>query len=120
MDYFYAVSGAPSGGLSDPYLKFKYSSANSRFTGELAGHYFSLANNQKDVNGNAVSKHLGTEVDLTLGYKLNKFTNVDLGLSYMAATTSMEYAKGIAPGTSSLKPVWAYLQINIKPDFLNK
>jgi hypothetical protein len=40
--------------------------------------------------GNAVGKYLGSEFDLTSGYKLNKFTAVDLGLSYMAATRSME------------------------------
>jgi hypothetical protein len=120
MDYFYAASGSPTGGLSDPYLKIKYTSTNSRFTTELAGHYFSLANNQKDISGGAISKHLGTEFDLTTGYKLNKFTSVDLGLSYMAATASMQYAKGITPTTANLKPVWAYLQINIKPEFLNK
>jgi hypothetical protein len=120
MDYFYAVSGSPTGGLSNPYLKIKYASANNRFTTELANHYFLLAQNQKDINGQAVSKYLGTEFDLTTSYKLNKFTGIDLGLSYMAATRSMEYAKNITPGTANLKPVWAYLQINIKPEFLNK
>jgi hypothetical protein len=44
----------------------------------------------------------------------------DLGLSYMAATQSMEYAKNITPGTARLSPVWAYLQLDIKPEFLNK
>jgi hypothetical protein len=120
MDYFYAVSGAPTGGLSDPYVKVKYISVNSRLTTELACHYFALANNQKDITGAAISKHLGTELDFTAGYKLNKFTSVDVGVSYMAAASSMEYAKNITPSTASLKPVWAYLQINIKPEFLNK
>jgi hypothetical protein len=120
MDYFYAASGSPTGGLTDPYLKVKYTSANSRLTTELAGHYFLLENSQKDLAGVSVSKHLGTELDLTAGYKLNPFTTVDVGLSYMAATSSMEYAKNITPSTANLKPVWAFLQINIKPEFLNK
>jgi hypothetical protein len=120
MDYFYAVSGSPTGGLSNPYLKAKFASANKRFTTELAGHYFTLAQDQKDISGQPVNKYLGTEFDLTTGYKFNKFTGVDLGVSYMAATRSMEYAKNIAPGTSGLHPLWAYLQLNIKPEFLNK
>jgi hypothetical protein len=120
MDYFYAVSGSPTGGLSNPYLKLKYVSNNKRFSTELAGHGFLLANDQKGTDGQAIEKYLGTEFDLTTGYKLNKFTNVDLGLSYMAATRSMEYAKGLTPGSSKLHPVWAYLQLNIKPEFLNK
>lgn len=118
MDYFYAVSGAPTGGLSDPYLKVKLTS--SRFSAELAGHYFMLGADQKDASGQALSKHLGTELDFTAAYKLNKLTTVDVGLSYMAATRSMEYAKNLTPGVNNLNPVWAYLQINIKPDFLNK
>ena len=120
MDYFYAASGSPAGGLTDPYLKLKYTSANTRFSTELAGHYFLLETNQKNTAGTVIDKHLGTELDLTTGYKLNKVTSVDVGLSYMAATRSMEYAKGITPNTTTLNPVWAYLQLNIKPDFLNK
>jgi len=118
MDYFYVASGSPIGGLSNPYLKLKYTSANKRFTTELADHYFMLAGEQKDVTGAPVSKYLGTELDLTTGYKLNKVTQATLGVSYMAATRSMEYAKSITPGTAKLNPVWAYLQINITPQFL--
>lgn len=120
MDYFYAVSSSPVGGLSDPYLKVKYLSGNKRFNAELAGHYFMLASNQKDVSGNTVSKHLGTEFDLTAGYKLNKVTMASLGLSYMAATRSMEYAKSLTPNSTTLNPVWAYVQLNITPEFFNK
>lgn len=120
MDYFYAGSGSPTGGLSNPYLKIKYASDNKRFSTELANHYFLLAKDQKNATGQAIGKYLGTEFDLTNSYKLNKFTAVDLGLSYMAATSSMEYAKALTPGSSRLHPVWAYLQLNIKPEFLNK
>lgn len=120
MDYFYAVSGAPAGGLSNPYLKVKYTTDNKKFFVELDNHYFFLGNNQKDIAGAEVSKYLGTEFDLTTDYKLNKATSVSLGLSYMAATGSMEYAKNITPGASQLHPFWAYLQLNIHPDFLNK
>lgn len=120
MDYFYAGSGSPVGGLSNPYLKLRYASANKKLNAELANHYFMLANNQKTTSGAPVSKYLGTEFDLTTGYKLNKVTLATLGVSYMAATGSMAYAKNITPGTVKLSPVWAYLQLNITPDFLNK
>ncbi|HEY8783308.1 MAG TPA: alginate export family protein [Mucilaginibacter sp.] len=120
MDYFYAGSGSPTGGVSNPYLKVKYTSPNKRFTTELANHYFYLANDQKDISGNPVNKYLGTEFDLTTSYKLNTFSTVELGLAYMAATSSMEYAKNITPGASGLSPFWAYLQFNISPEFLNK
>ena len=119
MDYFYAGSGSPVGGLSNPYLKIKYLTDNKRFSCELANHYFFLANNQKNISGQPIDKYLGAELDLTSNYKLNKFTTIEQGLSYMAATRSMEYAKGLAPGVNKLRPVWAYLQLNIKPEFLN-
>jgi hypothetical protein len=120
MDYFYAVSGSPAGGLSNPFIKVKYTSANKRFTTEIADHYFSLAKNQKDISAQPVNKYLGTEFDLTTGYKLNKATQATIGVSYMAAKQSMEYAKNLAPGSTHLHPVWAYLQLNITPEFLIK
>ena len=116
MDYFYVGTGAPAGGLSDPYLKIKYSSASKRFTAALDYHYFMLAKDQKDGAGNAIDKYLGSEMDLVTGYELNKFTGLELGIAYMAASESMQYAKNLAPGTVKLNGTWMYLQINIKPD----
>ena len=120
MDYFYVATGSPGGGLNNPYLKIKYSSANKRFSSALDYHYFSLANNQKDISGNAVSKYLGSEVDWVNTYTLNKVTSIELGISYLAAVKSMEYAKGITPGTAKLNATWDYFQINIKPEFFSK
>jgi hypothetical protein len=67
-----------------------------------------------------VSHYLGSEVDGVADYKLNKFTTVEAGLCGMWATHSMEYAKGITPNTARLDASWAYLTIDIKPDFLKK
>jgi len=120
MDYFYAGTGSPTGGLNNPYAKIKYASANKRLSAELANHYFLLAANQKDAAGATASKYLGTEFDVTTAYRLNKFALASLGISYMAATRSMEYAKNISPGTAGLHPVWAYVQLNITPEFLVK
>jgi hypothetical protein len=120
MDYFYAGTGSPVGGLSDAYAKVKYTSTNKNLSVSLDYHYFSLANEQKDVTGAPLSNYLGGEFDFITNYSLNKFTNVELGFAYMAATKSMEYAKGITPGTAKLNATWAYLQLNIKPDFFSK
>jgi hypothetical protein len=79
-----------------------------------------LAEAQKDNSGNAINKYLGSELDFVTSYALNKFTTIDWGFSYMAATHSMEYAKGIAPGSARLNPTWSYLMLNIKPEFLFK
>ena len=120
MDYFYAGTGSPAGGLSDPHFKIKYISTNKRFTLGADYHYFAFAADQKDIAGNKLDAYLGSEVDVVAGYNLNKITNLELGLAYLAATKSMEYAKGIAPGTADRSASWAYLQINIRPDFFSK
>ncbi len=120
MDYFYVGTGAPTGGLSDPFAKIKYTSTKKRFSAALDYHYFSLANNQQDINGRAIKKYLGSEFDLVMNYALNKITMIEYGVSLMAATKSMEYAKGITPNTAKLTGTWSYLMIAIKPEFLFK
>lgn len=117
MDYFYAGTGSPVGGLSDPYFKLKYTSPQKNFTIGVDYHYFSLGRNQTDNTGKQIDKYLGSEVDLVSAYTLNKITTVELGFAYLAASKSMEYAKSITPGSSKLNPTWAYLQINVKPEF---
>lgn len=118
MDYFYVGTGSPTGGLSNPFFKIKYGSKNKRFATGLDYHYFSLAKDMKDVNGNAINKYLGSEFDWISNYTLNKITTVEFGFCSMAASNSMEYAKGITPGTSKLTGFWSYLMITIKPEFL--
>jgi hypothetical protein len=120
MDYFYAGSGSATGGLSNPFLKMKYNSPHGRLTVGVDYHYFGLAAEQKDSKGAPVHKYLGSEVDAIADYNLNKVTTLELGACWLAATHSMEYAKGITPGTARLNAAWAYLQINLRPDFLEK
>ena len=120
MDYFYAATGSPSGGLSNQFLKARYTSKNKRLAASLDYHYFSLANDQKDEHGNSIKKYLGSEFDFVTVYSLNKFTSLEWGAAVMAASESMEYAKGITPGTAKLTGFWSYLSINITPSFLFK
>ena len=120
MDYFYVGTGAPAGGLSNPYFKIKYGSKNKRFSAALDYHYFSLAKDMKDGSGNAVDKYLGSEFDLVTSYGLNKFTTLEWGFSVMAASKSMQTAKGVTPGSVNLTGTWSYLMINIRPSFLFK
>ena len=118
MDYFYAGTGSPAGGLSNPFAKIKYAGTKKRFAAQLDYHYFSLAKNQKDLSGNAVKKYLGSEVDLVTDYSLNKITTLEYGFSIMAATKSMEYAKNITPDAANLTGLWSYVMIIIRPEFL--
>lgn len=120
MDYFYAGTGSPSGGLQDAYLKFKYT--GKRLTTSFDVHYFALANTTFNKLPDAapatpLASKLGMEYDLIANYALNKFTTVEAGYAIMNGTNTLEYAK---QGTMNQKDkigTWAYLMINIRPDF---
>lgn len=120
MDYFYVGTGAPSGGLNNPYFKVKYTANTFSFGADL--HGFSLNKDMIKGDKTILDKKLGTEVDLTLSYNMNKFTAIDLGYSVMKATKSMPFAKGQAStdavaDTYRKTANWVYLMINIRPDF---
>ena len=120
MDYFYAGTGSPSGGLQDAYLKVKYT--GKRLTTSFDVHYFALANTTFNKLPDAapatpLASKLGMEYDLIANYALNKFTTVEAGYAIMNGTNTLEYAK---QGTMNQKDkigTWAYLMINIRPDF---
>lgn len=116
MDFFYAPSGSPAAGLKDAYLKAKFTANRYSFAADY--HYFEVANEMAMTT----QKKLGTELDLTLSYNLNKFTTVDLGYSIMKGTEALTYAKGQATtpalaATFEKTAQFAYFSINIKPDF---
>jgi hypothetical protein len=120
MDYFYAGSGSPKGGLNNLYVKLKYT-ANTFAIG-LDFHSFGLNQDMKKADGTPVGKNLGKEADLLLSYNINKFTNIELGYSMMKATSNMPYAKGQAvndatAATFDKTPKWAYLMLKFSPDF---
>jgi hypothetical protein len=120
MDYFYVGTGAPTGGLNNPYFKIKYSANAFSLGADL--HSFSLHKTMIKSDKSAVDKNLGTEVDVTFSYNMNKFTVIDLGYSVMSATKSMPLAKGqattdAAADTYRKNANWIYLMINIRPDF---
>jgi hypothetical protein len=123
MDYFYAGSGSPAGGLNNPYLKFKYTFSKAFIALDL--HSFSLNKDMKKADGTVLDKDLGKEADLQLSYNLNKITNIEFGYSLMKATDSMPFAKGqattdAAAANFNKTATWAYLMIKITPDFLSK
>ena len=121
MDYFYVATGSPSGGLKNPYLKFKYT--GNTLTAGVDYHLFSLEKDMKKADGTLVDKQLGNELDFVLNYNMNKFTNIEMGYAVMNAKNSMAFAKGQAT-TDALADTykktgnWFYLMIRFSPDFL--
>lgn len=120
MDYFYAGTGSPAGGLKDAFLKFKY--AGTRLTTTFDIHYFALANptynKMADVPaGTVLASKLGMEYDFVATYALNKFTTLEFGYAIMNGTNSLEYAKQGTMDQLNKLGTWSYLMINIRPDF---
>jgi hypothetical protein len=120
MDYFYAGTGSPKGGLNNPYLKFKYT-ANTFALG-LDLHSFSLNKDMKKADGTVIGKNLGKEGDLLFSYTANKFTNIEFGYSLMKGTDSLPFAKAQAvndatAATFNKTATWAYVMIKFTPDF---
>ena len=120
MDYFYAGTGSPAGGLQDAFLKFRYT--GNRLTTGLDIHYLALAaatyNKLPDAPaGTLLSSKLGMEYDFIATYALNKFTSLEFGYSIMNGTNSLEYAKQGTMDEKNKIGTWSYLMINIRPDF---
>ncbi len=120
MDYFYAGTGSPSGGLQDAYLKFKYT--GKRLITSFDIHYFALANTtfnrMPDVPAaTPLSSKLGMEYDLIANYSLNKFTTLEAGYAITNGTNTLEYTKQGTMNQKDKVGTWAYLMINIRPDF---
>ncbi len=113
MDFFYAGTGSPAAGLRNFYWKTKYTASTFSLAADY--HHFAVAEAMAVASGKA----LGDELDLTANYTLNRFTVVELGYATMRATAAMPIAKN-QPLTAvyDKTPQWAYLMINIRPDFL--
>jgi Alginate export len=118
MDYYYVATGSPVGGLQDAYFKVKYQS--NLFGIGVDAHNFRLAENTAnaaDPDKINIDKNLGYEFDIISSYNLNKFTTVELGYCFMLANNSTEYIKRSTMDQAKHRPEWAYLMINIRPDF---
>jgi hypothetical protein len=73
--------------------------------------------NAADPDKINIDKNLGYEFDFIANYSLNKFTTLELGLSYMKANNSTEYVKRSTMDLARHDATWGYLMINIRPDF---
>lgn len=109
MDYWSAL---PDGGLLNP-----YGGANWNISKKLsfsAIYYAFFLAEDMTVNGSAVDGNIGSEVDLTLKYKLNPETAVEFGWSGYFTTQGYDQLKKLA-GTNMLFPQYAYLMFTVKP-----
>lgn len=109
MDYFYVGNHINSVGLNDIYLKYNFSKKKIGFNADL--HYFASAGK---INADA-GKYLGTEIDLSLSYKVHEMASLSAGWSTMLASENMELIKG---GDSKTGNHWAYIMLSVTPTFI--
>ncbi|MDB5258246.1 MAG: hypothetical protein JWM14_2941 [Chitinophagaceae bacterium] len=122
MDFFYTGTGSPIAGLQNAFLKTKYTAKDLTISMDV--HQFWTASQSANrIDGGDLNKALGTEIDIVLNYNVNKFVNLEMGYSTMFATSSLEYVKSELAGVPTQNATrhnaqWAYLMLNIRPDFL--
>lgn len=123
MDYFYVASPFGANGLMNYFFKIKYNAKdNLSFTCDI--HGFQSANKVTNGAGGERTPYLGTEIDLVVKYGLTKMINIEAGYSFMQATDTMASAQVKGNGAPIANPElsnhWAYVMLNITPNFLNK
>ncbi|NLU39655.1 MAG: alginate export family protein [Bacteroidales bacterium] len=114
MDYFTSV---PNQGLQDYMLKAEYKFSKSTLF-QADYHYFRLNNNGYDpVNPSIeINKELGSELDLTLQWKIMSEVSLQAGYSMFVATETLEKLKNVYNKETKF-PQFAYIMISVKPTF---
>ena len=112
MDYFYVGNHTGNVGLVDAFIGGTYSKDKISFGATL--HRFAT---QADLMlaGEKQDNYLGTELDLSFGYKYSKSVTFKMGYSQMFASDSMEVLKG---GDSGEGQCWGWMMLVFKPNFL--
>lgn len=117
MDYFVKFPDDTKDlGLVSPYLMLKKQLKKS-YSINTSFHTF-FSHHSPYILNEKQSNYLGFEHDITLSKKINNFTNIEIGYSYMLPTSSMFIVKNAADSKKFQQ--WAYVMINISPTIFNK
>ncbi len=119
MDYFYVADGFGKNGLVDYYLRTRYK-ANSKLMLSLDAHQFTASNKIMGGDGAELSRNFGTELDFIASYNLTQMINIEGGYASFFATPTLASPTVKNVGNADLQANWAYVMINIKPEFLSK
>ncbi|REA58851.1 hypothetical protein DSL64_19470 [Dyadobacter luteus] len=115
MDYFYVANGFGKGGLSDFYIHSTFT-PTQKLSIQTDLHHFSSAAEVRNSESQALSSNFGNELDIIATYSLTKSISFQGGYCTFLATNSLAYVKGVKDPQKMSN--WAYLMINIKPEFL--
>lgn len=113
MDYFIRFpKDFNNAGIINPYL-FLFYDFSPKISLKSDLHLF-YSQNKFVVQQEIIPSYLAFENDILLTFKPNTYTKIDLGLSWLKATQSMEYIK--QGGNADKLAQWAYVQITCKPE----
>lgn len=110
MDYFYVGNHINSVGLTDVYAFGEYK--HKAFSAALRPHIYMAPGVIISEEGKTMDPYLGTEIDFSMGYKLNEYIGFNVGYSQMFATESMETLKS---GNADNLNNWAWVMVTINP-----
>ncbi|MFE3870171.1 alginate export family protein [Flavobacterium sp. ZS1P70] len=110
MDYFYVGNHQNSVGLQDAYLKLNYTSNKWQFT--LMPHVFNAPNTVLDATNKKMDSYLGTELDFTAGYTLQKDIVASAGYSQMFGSATLERVKNVAEASNTNNWVWVMISFS--------
>ncbi|MDH5381045.1 MAG: alginate export family protein [Cyclobacteriaceae bacterium] len=115
MDYFYVGNHTNSVGLNDLNLTYK-GMLTEPLTLTGTYHYFMAAGGVEDPTnpGTAMDANLGSEIDISLSYKVSKELTISGGYSQMFGTDTLVILRGGDTGETSN---WAWLMFTFKPTF---
>ena len=112
IDYYYAANGFGKNGLIDYYLKSKYKMSD-KLVMSVDLHQF---NSAATVPG-YTTKNFGQEIDVVGSYALTKQIMFEAGYAHYFVTDLLTSpsVKNVPNAKSSAD--WAYLSINVKPEW---
>jgi hypothetical protein len=111
MDYFYVGNHQNSVGLQDAYLKLNYTQNKWQFA--LMPHMFYAPATVLEASNKKMDSYLGTEIDFTMSYTIQKDINATAGYSQMFGTATLERLKGVTNPASTDN--WAWVMVSINP-----
>ncbi|MCK5825353.1 MAG: hypothetical protein KAG96_08110 [Ichthyobacteriaceae bacterium] len=114
MDYFYVGNHGGNVGLNDFNLGVGFK--EGKWKAGATAHYFMTNADMLDNNAKVANPYLGTELDLSVGYKFSNSVSFSGGYSQMFATNTMELLKNRNKDATNN---WAYFMITLKPKFLD-
>ena len=112
MDYFYVGNHANSIGLFDVHASAKVS------LGEKSSLLVKVLNFSGEQELPSGEKSLGTEVDVVFAKQFNGY-GLAVGYSHMFASDGMYELKGVLKADAASSQNWGWVQVTMKPKFLN-